>query len=81
MNAVTLLINCIIPMHGKVGQLAPLAFTDHWAPMIGVVGKLAAHRPQVSRRRHLPMDWAFPMIGLVPVDVWRFVVGVLGWHV
>ena len=33
--------------------------------MIGLVGQLAARRPQVALPWRLPMDWAFPMTGLV----------------
>ena len=46
-------------------QVAPLAFTDYWAPMTGLVGQLAARQPQVALPRRFPMDLAFPMIGLV----------------
>ena len=46
-------------------QVAPPAFTDHWAPMIGLVGQLAARQPKVTFPRRPPMGWAFPMIGLV----------------
>ena len=54
--------NCgIIPMD----ENRPLAFTDYWAPMSGLVGQLAALRPQVAILRRFPMDWAFVMIGLV----------------
>ena len=34
-------------------------------PINGLVGQLAARRPQVALPRRLPMDWAFPMIGLI----------------
>ena len=33
--------------------------------MIGLVGQIAARRPQVALPRREPMDWSFPMIGLV----------------
>ena len=33
--------------------------------MTGLVGQLAARRPQVAIPGRLPMDWAFPVIGLV----------------
>ena len=33
--------------------------------MIGLVGQLAARRPQVAFPWRLPMDWASPMTGLV----------------
>ena len=46
------------------GIFAP-AFTDYWAPMIGLVGQLAARWAQIALPRRLPMDWAFPMIGFV----------------
>ena len=46
-------------------QVAPLAFTDYWAPMLGWVGQLAARQPQVALPRRVLMDWAFPMMGVV----------------
>ena len=46
-------------------QVAPPAFTDYWAPMIGSVGQLAGRQPRVALPRRLPMDWAFPTIGFV----------------
>ena len=59
-------------MNGKVVQLAalwrqggPLAFFDYWAPMIDLVGQLAARWSQVALPRCAPMDWAYPMFGLV----------------
>ena len=41
----------------KSVQLAAPAFTDDWAPMNGLVGQLAARRPQVALSRRLPMHW------------------------
>ena len=46
-------------------QVASPAITDHWAPMIGLVGQLPTRRPQVALPSRLPIDWAFPMIGLI----------------
>ena len=46
-------------------QVAHPAFTDYWAPMIGLVGQLAACRPQSALLKRVPMDWALPMNGLV----------------
>ena len=47
--------------------------------MNGLVGQLAARRPQVALPSRLPMDWAFPMIGLVgQLAAWRPQVALLG---
>ena len=46
-------------------QVAPPAFTDFCALMIGLVGQLAARWPQVALPRRVSMDWALPMTGLV----------------
>ena len=40
-------------------QVAPRFFTDHWAPMIGLVNGLAARRLQVALPGRYPMDWLF----------------------
>ena len=46
-------------------QVAPPEFTDYWAPMIALAGQLAARRQQNALPRHLAMDLAFQMIGLI----------------
>ena len=45
-------------------QVALPAFTG-WAPVNGLVGRLAARQPQVVLPRRLPMNWALPMMGVV----------------
>ena len=59
-------------MNGKSVQraalrrhVAPPAFTDYWAAMIGFVGQLAVRWPQIALPRRLTIHWAFLMIGLV----------------
>ena len=56
-------------MNGKVGATyrppAASCIKDYWAPMIGLVGQLAARRLQAAFPWCLPMDWAFSLIASV----------------